>query len=253
MGFSDVKCSRYIKKSDEFSFYSGKTKHYDTGSIFKLENFKMTILVADDDPVTQALLVRSLAVLGKKIIQYDNGCEALECLRNAKEPTIGILDWIMPGLNGPEVCRALKEHNNSSGLLYLILVTSKGNRDDIVQGLEAGADDYMTKPFDLQELRARVGVGLRVLTLQEKLDDRVHQLEEALAEVKQLQGLLPICSYCKKIRDDQNYWQQVEEYFSDNTDVQFSHGVCPHCFEKEIAPQLQAIKNTKSSSLKTSS
>ncbi|MCA9473131.1 MAG: response regulator transcription factor [Nitrospirales bacterium] len=204
----------------------------------------MTILVADDDPVTQALLVRSLTGFGQNVVQYDNGCEAMAFLENATQPTIGILDWVMPGLNGPEICRALKDVNRDARPLYLVLVTTKGNRDDIVQGLEAGADDYMTKPFDLQELRARVGVGLRVLSLQEKLDDRVHRLEEALSEVKQLQGLLPICSYCKKIRDDQNYWQQLEEYFSDRAEVQFSHGVCPHCFEKEIVPQLQAIKKT---------
>ena len=158
----------------------------------------MTILVADDDPVTQALLVRSLTEFDNNIIHYDNGQEALEFLEHVTQPTIGILDWVMPGLDGPDVCRALRQSRRDAGLLYLILVTSKGNRADIVQGLEAGADDYMTKPFDLQELRARVGVGLRVLSLQEKLDDRIRQLEKALAEVKQLQGLLPICSYCKK-------------------------------------------------------
>ena len=206
------------------------------------------ILVADDDPVAQALLVRSLSLSGNLIMQCDNGQDALEHLRNSDGPTIGILDWMMPGLDGPEVCQALKEEGDSS-LVYLILVTSKGDQADIVKGLEAGADDYMTKPFDLQELRARVRVGERVLSLQEKLGDRVQQLEQALTEVKQLQGLLPICSYCKKIRDDQNYWQQVEEYLCHRTDLQFSHGVCPHCFEKEIAPQLKAIKKSKRSSL----
>ncbi len=205
------------------------------------------ILIADDDPVSQTLLVRSLEQAGYPITQCSEGGQALEHLKGVKDPTIGILDWMMPGLNGPQVCQALKENMGPSHL-YLILLTSKGERDDIVQGLEAGADDYMTKPFDLQELRARVQVGVRVLMLQQKLEDRVQQLELALSEVKQLQGLLPICSYCKKIRDDQNYWQQVEEYLSHYTEFQFSHGVCPHCFEKEIAPQLKAMKESKRSS-----
>ncbi len=205
------------------------------------------ILVADDDPVSQTLLVRSLSDPQNTIIHCDNGLEAVEQLKNAGRPIIGILDWMMPGLDGPQVCRVLKE-NGDSNLIYLILVTSRGNRKDIVEGLEAGADDYMTKPFDLQELRARVRVGERVLFLQEKIEDRVHQLEQAINEVKQLQGLLPICSYCKKIRDDQNYWQQVEEYLTHRTHIQFSHGVCPHCFEKEVAPQLKALKKDNPSS-----
>ena len=202
------------------------------------------ILVADDDPVSQALLVRSLSQAGYPVSQCDNGDKALALLKRVDCPTVGILDWMMPGLDGLQVCRALKE-NGGSNLIYLILLTSKGERSDIVEGLEAGADDYMTKPFDLQELRARVSVGVRVLMLQEKLEDRVQELERALIEVKQLQGLLPICSYCKKVRDDKNYWQQVEEYLSHRTELQFSHGVCPHCYEKEIAPQLEAIKQRK--------
>lgn len=205
------------------------------------------VVVADDDPVSQALLVRSLAQAGYPILQCSDGVKALEQLKGADGPTIGILDWMMPGLDGPQVCQVLKK-SGGSNLLYLILLTSKGERGDIVEGLEAGADDYMTKPFDLQELRARVQVGERVLILQQKLEDRVQQLELALSEVKQLQGLLPICSYCKMIRDDQNYWQKVEEYLSDHTGFQFSHGVCPQCYKKEIAPQLQAIKKNKRSS-----
>ena len=204
----------------------------------------INILVADDDPVSQALLVRALSQAGYPVLQCDNGDEALTLLKRVDGPTVGILDWIMPGLDGLQVCRALKE-NGESNLIYLILLTSKGERADIVEGLESGADDYMTKPFDLQELRARVSVGVRVLMLQEKLGDRVQELERALIEVKQLQGLLPICSYCKKVRDDKNYWQQVEEYLSHRTELQFSHGVCPHCYEKEISPQLEAIKQRK--------
>jgi sigma-B regulation protein RsbU (phosphoserine phosphatase) len=125
---------------------------------------------------------------------------------------------------------------------YLILLTAKGGREDLVTGLEAGANDYVTKPFNREELRARVQVGVRMVELQQSLADRVKALEEALARVKQLQGLLPICSYCKKIRDDQNYWQQVESYIAEHSQAQFSHSICPDCYEKLVKPELDQLR-----------
>jgi DNA-binding response OmpR family regulator len=115
------------------------------------------------------------------------------------------------------------------------------SREDIVAGLAAGADDYITKPFDIQELRARVQVGLRIVELQESLSVRIKELEDALAQVKQLRGLLPICSYCKKIRDDQNYWQKVESYLSQHSEARVSHSVCPECYEQIVKPELEKL------------
>ena len=103
-------------------------------------------------------------------------------------------------------------------------------RGDLVTGLNAGADDYVTKPFDPEELRARVQVGVRILTLQKNLAERVEELQAALSNVKQLRGLLPICSYCKRIRGDDQYWQQLEGYIAEHSDAQFSHGICPTCY-----------------------
>ena len=137
----------------------------------------------------------------------------------------------MPVLDGTEVCREVRQ----SPLLksaYIILLTSRGSKDDIVQGLEAGADDYVTKPFDPGELRARVRVGTRVIQLQTTLADRVRELEEAISSVKTLQGLLPICCYCKKIRDDGNYWHRLESYIAGHANVRFSHGISPDCTQK---------------------
>jgi response regulator RpfG family c-di-GMP phosphodiesterase len=114
------------------------------------------------------------------------------------------------------------------------MVTSAGEPADLAAGLEAGADDYIPKPFNRAELRARANVGLRMLALQESLARRVADLEEALANVKQLRGLLPMCSYCKKIRVDDTYWQQLETYIGARSDAQFSHGICPECFPQVL-------------------
>jgi sigma-B regulation protein RsbU (phosphoserine phosphatase) len=96
----------------------------------------------------------------------------------------------------------------------------------------------LTKPFDRSELRARIQVGTHVLELQKVLVERVQELEDALSQVKQLQGLLPICSYCNKIRSEQNYWQRVESYLSEHAAVVFSHGICPDCYRTVVQPQL---------------
>src|SRR5205823_8129217 len=98
------------------------------------------------------------------------------------------------------------------------------------------------KPFHFGELRARIRVGQRITALQQSLADRVAELEQALKKVKQLQGLLPICCYCKCIRTDDNYWHKVEEYITAHSDAQFSHGICPWCFETVVKPQLRQFR-----------
>ena len=105
--------------------------------------------------------------------------------------------------------------------------------------MDAGANDYLTKPFDRGELRARLQVGAQVLELQKNLAERIGELEDALAQVKQLRGLLPICSYCKNIRDGQNFWQRIDRYLMDHADVMFSHGICPDCYREVVQPQLE--------------
>ena len=101
------------------------------------------------------------------------------------------------------------------------------------------------KPFEREELRALVQVGFRMLALQSALAERVRELEEALTRVKQLQGLLPIYSYYKKIRDDRNYWQQVETYIEGHSDAQFTHGICPECREKYVEPELERLRRIR--------
>jgi DNA-binding response OmpR family regulator len=199
------------------------------------------ILIAEDDVVSRHLLETTLTKWGYEVISTTDGLQALGVMSQLDAPSLAVLDWMMPGMDGAEVCRRARSLGTDR-LLYIILLTAKGRKEDIVQGLTAGADDYIIKPFDRSELKARINVGERILRLQAELAARVKELELALANVKLLQGLLPICCYCKKIRNDQNYWQQVDTYISDHSEAQFTHGICPECREKIVKPELERLK-----------
>ncbi len=194
----------------------------------------MRALIADDDRTTTLMLSRMLTQWGIAVTTAHDGQGAWEVMIGAQRPSVAILDWMMPDVDGLELCRRIRE-DESLRHLYVILLTSRDSRADLIQGLNAGADDYLVKPFDPDELRARLHVGLRVVGLQERLAQRVDELQKALSQVKQLHGLLPICSYCKRIRSDTNYWQAVETYIADHSDAQFSHGICPACFDTVMA------------------
>jgi len=196
------------------------------------------VLVAEDEPVSRRLLEKSLLQWGYRPIVCPDGLEALGLLRADDAPRIAVLDWVMPGMDGVDICRAIRD-SNTPKQPYLILLTARVRPEDIVQGLRAGADDYITKPVDREEFEARLQVASRIVGLQQRLSDRVNELEQALTRVRRLQGLLPICAYCKRIRDDQNYWSQVETYLAEHTDVQFSHGICPSCLERVIESETQ--------------
>ncbi len=209
----------------------------------------MRILIADDDPISRRLLEVALRRWRYDVITTCDGAAAWEALRGNQSPPLAILDWMMPELDGVEICRRLRGLQRPNPT-YTILLTALNRKADIVTGLEAGADDYLTKPFDANELRARVQVGQRMVELRQALADRVQELEEALARVNVLQGLLPICAYCKKIRDDKNYWHQVESYVARHSEAKFSHGICPSCYEqvakRELALQQAATPAARS-------
>jgi len=194
----------------------------------------MRALVADDDRTTAALLRHALEQWGLDVVVTHDGAEAWAIIERDSEIALAILDWNMPGLDGPDVCRLIRA-DAARAHLHVLLVTGREGQADVVVGLDAGADDYLSKPVDPEVFRARVGVGLRVLRLKERLAERVAELEDALSKVKQLRGLLPICSYCKHVRSDGNYWEQVEQYISAHSDMQFSHGICPACYDKVAA------------------
>src|SRR3954468_16458904 len=194
----------------------------------------MRILVADDDPVARTLLASSLGKLGFDVTTASDGAAAWRILENDEgmpPPELVMLDWMMPAMNGIELCRRLQ---NTPGfeLVYVILLTSRSGKEDLATGLAAGANDYITKPFHPAELEARVRGGERVVRLQTALAAQVRDLEEALGHVRRLQGLLPICSYCKMVRNEQNYWEQVERYIITRSDLELTHSVCPNCLER---------------------
>jgi CheY-like chemotaxis protein len=197
----------------------------------------MTVLVADDHDVNRKLLRTLLSADGYEVVEAANGNEALTFLKSATKPVVGLIDWEMPQVEGIEVCRQTRALNPETPL-FLILVTVRDTKQDVVAGLQAGANDYITKPFDKTELLARVKIGSQMVELQQKLTEHVQELKDALISVKQLSGLLPICSYCKKIRDDQNYWQQVEAYVGKHSEAQFSHSICPTCYEDIVKPEM---------------
>jgi phosphoserine phosphatase RsbU/P len=193
----------------------------------------MRILVAEDDAVTRKLLESTLGRLGLDVITAADGnaaWNALETLKGKDAPELAVLDWMMPGLEGIQILRRLRTTPGFE-LLYVILLTSRTDKEDVAYGLAAGANDYIAKPFDPSELEARVRVGERMVKLQRSLAARVAELEVALAHVQRLQGLLPICSYCKKVRNETNYWEQVDSYLTSHSDVQLTHGICPQCME----------------------
>jgi response regulator RpfG family c-di-GMP phosphodiesterase len=125
----------------------------------------------------------------------------------------------------------LRSIRRGKDMTPILVLTARGGLDDRVSGLDAGADDYLVKPVDRHELRARIHVGVRVVSLQERLAEKVKELEISLANVKQLSGLVPICCYCKRIRNDQNFWERVEVYVTEHTDATFTHGICPSCMD----------------------
>jgi len=142
---------------------------------------KTRILVAEDDPISRELICTRLQKWGYEVLVTQDGVEAMTALRKKDAPAMAILDWMMPGMDGLEICRRAREVNPG---VYIILLTARGSKENIVEGLGAGADDYLIKPFDKDELQARILVGLRVIALQANLIDRMTKLEEEAADTR---------------------------------------------------------------------
>ena len=150
---------------------------------------QVPVVVAEDDLVSRTLISNLTEKWGINAMVTQDGDEAMKTLRAAQGPALAILDWMMPGMDGLEVCRRIRE---SAKMVYVIMLTARGTKDNIVEGLQAGADDYLIKPFDKNELLARIQVGFRILDLHAALAARVKELEEAAAEIGKLKLRIPL-------------------------------------------------------------
>jgi len=183
---------------------------------------QVAVLVVDDDPVSSAQLSALAKAAGYSAHVVQNGREAWDALQLARYRVV-ISDWYMPELDGVELCRRVRARRNEP-YIYFILVTSRGGKQQYLTGMQAGADDFIAKPVDPDELQARLGVAERILGLRK--------------ELQQLEGLLPICSYCKKIRNEHDESETLETYIEQHFQTAFSHSICPDCYTKHVQPQL---------------
>ncbi len=215
----------------------------------KIDGNSKRILLVDDDPVNLQVLINHLHIIGYDVIPVLTGKAALKILADSPKPDLILLDIMMPEISGFDVCKEIRQ-KYSANELPIIILTAKNSIQDVVEGLKCGANDYLTKPFSGEELLARVKNQIHLVKLHSleleyrkqleeevesrtaELSEKMEQLQKALSEIKTLNGLLPICSSCKKIRNDDGYWQQIEIYVKEHSDADFSHGLCPDCMRK---------------------
>ena len=178
----------------------------------------MKILIAEDSATSRLILLEVLQNLGHTVLVAKDGNEAWEIFQR-EEVSLIISDWMMPGFNGLELCRQIRATKRPK-YVYFILLTAMEGKSNYMEAMEAGVDDFINKPFDTDQLRARLNVAKRIINLQ--------------VQVKQLQGILPTCSVCKKIRDQNDQWVPIESYIYQRTEVDFSHSYCPDCLNAAL-------------------
>lgn len=190
-------------------------------------NESLKILAAEDDPVSRAVLRQALRRLGHETVEAADGAAAWE--KFSVEPVrVIVSDWVMPRLDGLDLCRRVRARMGGEYVYFILLTGSEASDDNRRAAADAGVDDFLTKPLVVAELWARLRVAERIL--------------QYTTQVRQLEELMPICTYCKKIRDDQNYWQQMESYINERTGSEFSHSICPDCYQRVVVPDLEKLR-----------
>ncbi len=181
----------------------------------------MKILLVDDDSASLELLARMVGRGNHEVTRCDNGQKAWELCQKQHFQVV-ITDWRMPELTGVELTQQIRSLKGKP-YTYILLVTGLTSREHFLEAMTAGADDFLTKPYDGPIIAARLRVAERILAL--------------TAEVSELRGLVPTCSYCHKVRDEQEKWHPMETYFQKRAPINFSHGICPTCFTKHCEVQ----------------
>ena len=194
------------------------------------EQKKPLILIVDDVPKNLQVLGNILQKEECNIAMATGGAQALKITKKI-QPDLILLDVMMPEVDGFAVCKSLKDSPETKDI-PVIFITARTETKDIVKGFQLGALDYVTKPFNTSELLARVHTHLELKKAREIQQALILELKKALADVKLLSGLIPICANCKMIRDDKGYWNQIEAYIQSHSEAQFSHGICPDCAKK---------------------
>ncbi|MEN3331862.1 MAG: hypothetical protein V7641_1227 [Blastocatellia bacterium] len=179
----------------------------------------MKVMIAEDDPVSRRILEKFLANLGYSATVCLDGKQAWETYQQGDYRLI-ISDWMMPEIDGLELVRRVREVKRSA-YCYFILLTAKTGKTNFLAAMDAGVDDYLTKPLNGDEIKVRLRVAERILALR--------------SDIQILRGTLPICAWCKHIRDDDRLWHSVEKYISTHTDADFSHSICPACESRHFA------------------
>ncbi len=177
------------------------------------------VLVAEDDPISAKVLGTLLGRLGYETIITRNGQEAWDAF-NAAPVRMIVSDWMMPGLDGLAFCEKVRARHHTAYTYFILLTANRTSTDNYALAAAAGVDDFLTKPLDREALQMRLRVAERILKF--------------TAEIRQLKEMIPICVYCRKVRDEDDYWEQVETYIQKETGSRFSHGACPECCEKEM-------------------
>lgn len=201
----------------------------------------MKIILAEDDKVTRLVTAAHLGRWGHEVTLAENGAQAFQALQESAVSLV-ITDWLMPEMDGVELCRRVRALKWDR-YIYLLVLTSLEKKEEMTEAFDAGADDYATKPVIPAELKSRIRAADRVISLERELSKRVAELEESLHTIRQLKELLPVCMYCGRIRNDNDYWQQIEDYIRESTGTDFSHGICPDCYEKIVKPQLEQARH----------
>jgi CheY-like chemotaxis protein len=191
----------------------------------------MKILIAEDDPVSLKVLQLSLENAGHSVLTATDGETAWAAFQN--DPVrIVISDWMMPNCDGIQLCNRIRQSGKPDYTYFILLTAIHTGRDNLRTAMDAEVDDFLPKPLDREMILMRLRVAERIL--------------DFTTQLRRLKELIPICMYCKRVRDDSDYWQQVESYIHAHTGSNFSHGICPECYTREFGNLSRPHRSTLS-------
>lgn len=185
----------------------------------------MKILVVEDEPVAQLVIEAALKSLGHEVTISTDGEAAWAALED-RALRVVVSDWRLPKLDGLELCRRIRQQREDY-VCFILVTQLSASTENLDAAMVAGVDEFLSKPIDERELKLRLHVAARILHF--------------TSELRRLQTFLPICGYCKKVRDDRDYWQGLENYLHERAGTRFSHGICPHCYEQNVIPELKKL------------